>query len=41
MLRPSAADDVFVVSNAFSASGRAGWTEGALEMVELVIKYFE
>ena len=41
MIRPSATDDIFVSSNAFSAKGNSGWVEGALEMVELVMKYFE
>ena len=41
MIRPSAVDDVYVVSNAFSAAGNSGWVEGAFEIVELAMKYFE
>ena len=41
MIRPSLIDDVFIPCNAFSANGMAGWTEGALEMVELVLRYFD
>lgn len=41
MLRPSANDDVFIPSNAFSAASVSGWTEGALQKVEEVMKYFD
>ena len=41
MTRPSAVDDVYVVSNAFSAPGRSAWVEGAFEIVELALKYFQ
>ena len=39
MTKPSVNDDVFVASNSFSPSGLQSWTEGALENVELVLKY--
>ena len=39
MLRPSPTDDVFIPSNAFSGWS-SGWTEGALERVDEVLKHF-
>ena len=40
MLRPSPTDDVFIPSNAFSG-WMSGWTEGALEKVDEVLKYIQ
>jgi hypothetical protein len=40
MIKPSATDDVYITSNVFSSSGRTGWIEGGMEIVEKVLKLF-
>ena len=40
MTRPSVNENVFIASNSFSPTGSQSWAEGALENVELVLKYF-
>ncbi|XP_053391126.1 L-amino-acid oxidase-like, partial [Mercenaria mercenaria] len=41
MIKPSAIDDVYITSNVFSSSGRSGWIQGGMEMVEKVLKYLK
>ena len=40
MTKPSAGDDVFIISNTFSGTRKQGWTEGALEIVDKVINTY-
>ncbi|XP_045210610.2 aplysianin-A-like isoform X2 [Mercenaria mercenaria] len=41
MIKPSANDDVYITSNVFSSTGRSGWIQGGMEMVEKVLKHLE
>lgn len=38
MMKPSQSDDVFVTSNVFSGDELTDWTEGALRMVDKLLK---